>query len=161
MVSVTSAFLTALLLLPFFVARATGDVAIPTEQRSADERALFLQAGLKVIHDHPWLGVGAGAFVESLARWSDWHNRLEPVHNIFLLVTAETGVGGALALLGLGGAILWRLWRRRQVASLPELMGGLALLGALTVGLFDHFWWTLPPARTLFVIALGWWAGAE
>src|SRR5204863_5902375 len=86
-VSVTSAFLTALLLLPFFVARATGDVAIPTEQRSADERALFLQAGLKVIHDHPWLGVGAGAFVESLARWSDWHNRLEPVHNIFLLVT--------------------------------------------------------------------------
>jgi O-antigen ligase len=160
LVSVASASVTALLLLPFFVARATGDVAIPTEQRSADERVLFVQAGLEVIRARPWLGVGAGAFVESLAQRSDWHNRLEPVHNIFLLVTAETGVGGALALLGLGGAILWRLWHRRRIASLAELMGGLALLAALTVGLFDHFWWTLPPARTLFVIALGWWAGS-
>lgn len=160
-VSLASAFFTALLLLPFFVARATGDASIPTEQRSADERALFAQASLEVIRARPWLGVGAGAFVESLAQRSDWHNRLEPVHNLFLLVTAETGVGGALALLGLGGAILWRLWRRRQVASLPETLWGLALLGALTVGQFDHFWWTLPPARTLFVIALGWWAGSE
>lgn len=160
LVSLASAFLTALLLLPFFIARATGDASIPTEQRSADERALFAQAGLEVIQARPWLGVGAGAFVESLAQRSDWHNRLEPVHNLFLLVTAETGVGGALAVLGLGGAILWRLWHRRRVASLSEMMWGLALLGALTVGQFDHFWWTLPPARTLFVIALGWWAGA-
>jgi len=159
LVSLASAFFTALLLLPFFVARATGNAAIPTEQRSADERMLFVRASLEVIQAQPWLGVGAGAFVESLARRSDWHNRLEPVHNIFLLVTTETGVGGALAVLGLGGAILWRLWHRRRVASLSELIGGLALLGALTVGLFDHFWWTLPPARTLFVIALGWWVG--
>ncbi len=158
--SFASALLVAVLLLPFFVARATGDAAIPTEQRSADERALFTQAGLEAIRARPWLGVGAGAFVESLAQRSDWHNRLEPVHNIFLLITAETGVGGALALLALGGVILWRLWQRRQVASLSELMAGLALLAALTVGQFDHFWWTLPPARTLFVIALGWWVGA-
>ena len=43
--------------------------------------------------------------------------RLEPVHNVLLLVTTETGLLGGMALLTLGAAIAWRAWQRRRTAA--------------------------------------------
>jgi O-antigen ligase len=83
----------------------------------------------------------------------------EPVHNLLLLIAAETGLVGGLAAAGLAAAIAWRAWQRRRRAGTAEIMWGLVLLGLFVTGLFDHYWWTQPPARLAFATVLGLWAG--
>ncbi len=161
LVGAVAAALTALPLLPFFFTRIAGGQGIAIEDKSVADRVLLIQATADVIRARPFFGVGAGTFVESLARLPGQPIPLEPVHNIFLLVTAETGSCGAAALLALGLALLSRMWQRHRKAESGEAVWVLVVLGALTVGLFDHYWWTLPPARLLFGVALGLWAGKE
>ncbi|MGH2522496.1 MAG: O-antigen ligase family protein, partial [Anaerolineales bacterium] len=153
---------TVLPLMPFLLARAnvTGSET-GAEQRSLGERALLVQASLDFIRARPWTGIGAGAFVVALAAQPDRYAPLEPVHNIPMLALAEMGAPGVLALLGFAGAVLRQMWLRRRRTTLPEAAWALALLGALAVGLFDHYWWTLSPVRMLFVVALGLWAGSQ
>jgi O-antigen ligase len=148
-------------LFPFLLARMElGEGRVALEHRSVADRARLWRAGGDVIRSHLLLGVGAGTFVESLARMPGPPIVFEPVHNIPLLVTAETGLPGGLAAVALGAAVLGRMWRRRRSAPASEAMWALAVLGMLTVGQFDHYWWTLPPMRTLFVMALGLWAAS-
>jgi O-antigen ligase len=148
-------------LLPFFLARTTsGGAGIAVEQNSINDRARLIRAGLDLIRSHPWLGVGAGNFVLALSPESYPGMPLEPVHNVILLTAAETGLPGALALAALMAAIALRLWRRRRSAGLAETVWASALIGVLVTALLDHFWWSLPPARTLLVILLALWAGS-
>jgi len=150
----------ALPLLPWLLARVTvGDTATTIETRSVYERVTLTADSLALIWSHPLVGVGAGHFaVANMATGSQ--SAAEPVHNLLLLITAETGLGGGAAALALAGAVGRRLWQRRRRAEVAEAMWGLALLGVLVTGLFDHYWWSLAPARMLFVTALGLWVGA-
>jgi O-antigen ligase len=159
LVIAVSGVLTALPLLPWLLIRADfSDQAVSTETRSVQERQLYALAGLHMLAGHPLLGIGAGTFVEVLAGLVPPLTRLEPVHNVLLLVTTETGLLGGLALLGLGVAIGWRAWQRRRVAAPAELIWVLVLLGMGVTGLFDHYWWTAPPGRLAFATVLGLWA---
>ena len=153
--------LTALPLLPWLIIRADfSDQAVSTETRSLQERQLYALAGLRMLAGHPLLGIGAGTFVEVLAGLVPPLTRLEPVHNVLLLVTTETGLLGGLALLSLGAAIAWRAWQRRRAAAPAEMLWALVLLGMGVTGLFDHYWWTAPPGRLAFATVLGLWAAA-
>lgn len=60
-------------------------------------RTVLWAAGLSVFRDHPFLGVGAGAYGLSILRMVD-----VPLvaHNTFLSILVELGVGGALLLGG-------------------------------------------------------------
>jgi putative inorganic carbon (HCO3(-)) transporter len=153
--------LTALPLLPLLAIRADfSDQAVSTETRSVQERQLYALAGLSMLAGHPLLGIGAGTFVEVLAGLVPPLTRLEPVHNVLLLVTAETGLVGGLALLALGAAIACRAWQRRRAAALAEAVWVLVLAGMFVTGLFDHYWWTAPPGRLVFATVLGLWAAS-
>jgi O-antigen ligase len=165
LVGLAAAFLTLWPLRSFVVARAgvgtgIGATSVGAEQRSLNERALLIEHSLNLIRERPGLGVGAGAFVVALASRPELHAPPEPVHNLLLLVTAETGLLGALALTAWGGGVGLRLWQRRQLASPTEAMWAIVLVGVLTVAMLDHYWWTLAPARTLAVLAFGLWVGA-
>ena len=149
-------------LLPFFLARTSlGGAEIPVEQRSIGDRTALIRASFDLWRAHPWLGVGAGNFVAALARLALPDAPLEPVHNLILLVVAETGLPGAFTLAALLGVIAHRLRQRRPGATLTETVWAAVLIGVLVAAMLDHFWWTLSPTRTLFVIAVAFWAGAQ
>jgi O-Antigen ligase len=148
-------------LLPLLAVRADfSDQAVSTETRSLQERQLYALASLNMFAVRPVLGIGAGTFVESLSSLVPPRTRLQPVHNVILLVTAETGLLGGLALLGLGAAIAGYAWQHRRAASPAGALWALVLLGMFVTGLFDHYWWTAPPGHLLFATVLGLWAAS-
>jgi len=75
-------------------------------------RTLLWAAGLSVFRDHPFLGVGAGAYGLSILRMVDIPF---VAHNTFLSVLVELGVGGALLLLGLLGCLFYCAFRMRYL----------------------------------------------
>jgi O-antigen ligase len=108
----------------------------------------------------PVFGIGAGTFVEVLAGLVPPLTRLEPVHNVILLVATETGLLGGLAVLALVFAIARRAWQRRRAASTAEALYALVLAGMFVTGLFDHYWWTAPPGQLAVATVLGLWAAS-
>jgi O-antigen ligase len=124
------------------------------------------KTALRMIKAHPFLGVGLGNFIVRIFEFS--RNKetiywLQPVHNIFLLVAAESG------LLGLG-LFLWlllvtykRLLSQFSIfAPSPKLWSvgdnfqfSIALSTILFLGLFDHYWLTLQQTQLLFSLVLG------
>jgi len=72
----------------------------------------------------------------------------QPVHNIYLLVISELGIFGLLALL------LFLLSNTRCLTwKNPWTLGlSLAVVSLLTIGLFDHYLWTLHFGILLFWI---------
>ncbi len=152
---------TLLPLWPFLRERVNaGQDGLALEQRSIDERTSLLRVSLEIIRRYPVLGAGAGTFVEAVERLANPRLPLQPVHNVPVLIVAETGLPGALALLGLAAAMAHRLWRRRALASAAEAAWAGACLGLATAAAFDHFWWTLAPPRTLLVLVWALWVQA-
>ncbi len=144
-------------MLPLITARfRLGTTAI--EQRSLSDRARLNRAGIEMFLAAPWTGVGGGGFVVGLYAAEGVDLPLEPVHNLLVLLAAELGWPGAAAAAGVLGALAWQVWRRRQQADPAEIALAGALAAMLVIGLFDHYWWTMPPARMWFVTVLGLWA---
>lgn len=93
------------------VARRIGDIADATENIS---RIKLWKTALKMIQDHPLLGIGNGNFVtrydDYIARYpelrfEDWTHY--PSHNSYLKVQSELGVIGTVTFLGtLASALL-------------------------------------------------------
>jgi O-antigen ligase len=75
-------------------------------------RTLLWAAGLSVFRDHPFLGVGAGAYGLSILRMVD-----VPLvaHNTFLSILVELGIAGALLLAGLLGSLFYCAARMRYL----------------------------------------------
>jgi O-antigen ligase len=146
--------------LPLLVVRSDlSTQKMSTEVRSVQQREQYAGASLRMLAAHPVLGTGAGTFVVVVKALVPAGTSAEPVHNLLLLIAAETGLVGGLAAACLVLAIAWRAWQRRRQASTAEIIWGLVLLGLLVTGLFDHYWWTQPPARLAFATVLGLWAG--
>lgn len=110
-------------------------------------REQLSEVAIKLWLAHPLLGVGLNNFIptasDSLLVGPS--RFLQPVHNIFLLSLAETGILGLLGLLGLIGYPIFRLLKLRT----------LLIVWAVTIflGLFDHYFLTLPQGyRMLFLI---------
>ncbi len=96
---------------------------------------LFLQ--------NPIFGVGLNNFIPSQQDLVVGPSRfLQPVHNIFLLALSETGLIGLIGLISLFGVPFLKL------NSKPY-----ALYPILFLGLFDHYFLTLPQGyRLLFLV---------
>jgi hypothetical protein len=115
----------------------TGDVIIQRltvdDHGSAESRAPLMRGALAVIADHPVLGSGWNNYRETIRIYDisgeyTARGTLPVVHNLFLLVAAETG------LLGLG-AFLWLLAALaiRGIRFVASNITGLA--AAMTVGI--------------------------
>lgn len=144
------------------------------------------QLALRMVKDSPLLGVGWGNFMvrlDDFGRVSGWTRFLQPVHNVFLLVAAETGLVGftfwSLFFFLLLFALL-KFWRfsRLKFCS-PPIVGpasatlqllltqngqesyrlvGLLFTNLLQItflGLSDHYFLTLPQGGLLFWLAVG------
>lgn len=126
------------------------------EQKSLNERLVLAQNALVLIKKRPLLGVGLGNFIPAQAEMLPFLrqdvNLLQPVHNIYLLIASETGFIGLLVFITMAVKIFWRAGNvplhYRAYAIRPYLL-------ILFLGLFDHYWLTLPQNFLLFAVVLG------
>jgi O-antigen ligase len=79
----------------------------------------------------------------------DWIWWLQPVHNIFLLVLAETGITGFLIFLFL---IIKAFKNSLEIRNWSLVI---SLLAILLTGAADHYWLTLQQNQLIFAIILG------
>jgi O-antigen ligase len=123
-----------------------------TSKEAVVTRLSLIKASAVVVSERPLVGVGVNNFILKLPgkipeAYLSW--KLQPVHNIFLLVFSETGLIGLLLFFCLLFAALKNLSGRknRQLAIVIVLI--------LLTGLVDHYWLTLQQNQLLFSLVLG------
>jgi O-antigen ligase len=154
--SIGMAFLLALYPVRDFVFTRVSNSGMVTEKISTVGRSWLTRQALDMIRQHPLTGVGSGSFVIELADEAPEGAPIEPVHNVFLLVTSELGILGSLLILGLFLSIAVTIFRSKSPQSI--LVGAL-LAGFGLIALFDHYLLTLAPGRMMLGLALGLWLG--
>lgn len=124
---------------------------------SINERATLARSALKMIRQHPLLGVGPGQFGLHYDKTDAAHP-----HNSVLQFLSEYGLIGGLSAVMLGLALMIfcvRLLRRRDGLFDPV---NAALIAALTLGLVDSVFsgnLTMPHSQILFCAIAGWLVG--
>lgn len=115
-------------------------------------RIELLQSAKEMIISSPLVGVGLGLFTKALPSFgipSGPTLFLQPVHNIFALVAAESGLLVAVLLLSIFVFTFYRLWREKQFLLL------VSLIQLVFLGMFDHYLYTLPQGLFLLSLTLG------
>ncbi len=110
---------------------------------------------VSIFIQNPFFGVGLNNFINSLSldRVLVGTSRfLQPVHNIFLLILAETGILGLLGLLWLLWMAIWENLKNTDRFS-KVLLGNLFMI--IFLGFFDHYFLTLPQGQRLLFLILG------
>jgi O-antigen ligase len=109
---------------------------IPGElsQGTLNERRLIWEAGWDVFRLHPFLGVGAGAFMDSIGRPLGAAPRV--AHNTFLSVLVEEGVIGLGLFCILMGVLVLSAWRMPPLARKLWIV----TLGVWVVGVCGATW---------------------
>ena len=113
--------------------------------------SLSISAG-QMFSEQPLFGVGLNNYVGRLPQDNTatpviWW--LQPVHNLVLLVLAETGIVGALIFVG----ILYTALSKSLLSNWPGVY--LAILFILLTGFLDHYWLTLQQNELLAAVVLG------
>lgn len=106
----------------------------------------------QMIKNRPLIGVGLNNFIPQLPEFwsgSGFTYLLQPVHNIFLLTAAETGLVGLLIFLW----FLFLTFKKLVAVKNKPLIITLSVI--LFLGLFDHYWLTLQQTQLLLTVILG------
>ena len=132
---------------------------ISAGEQSIDLRLFYSQTSLLIIQEYPLFGLGFGNFVweirQMLDLLSSWMH--QPVHNIYLLIASETGLIGLFAFL----MFLYQLFRQfnKKLKNKKYYLLLIIFCVFLSLGFFDHYFWTLQQGQLIFWIALGLIAG--
>jgi O-antigen ligase len=108
--------------------RLTGD-----DGGSAESRIPLMRTAVRMIADHPLLGVGAnnyGAVLEDYTSTSGWDEWIWTVHNKYLLVWAEGGIGALLAFVWFLTTTFRKGWQTWKAADPALSMCALACTAA-------------------------------
>ncbi len=115
-------------------------VDINDENYSVLERLAHWQAGLDMVRDHPWLGIGFGNYGAAYGAYAliNWPDPLGHAHNYYVNILAETGFIGLAAYLLLWGAIFWQTLHVLRREAWPVRGVALGLLGVWTAVTVHH-----------------------
>lgn len=109
-----------------------------------------------MIASHPFWGVGLLNFLVNLPAYQQTQNfylHLQPVHNIFFLLFAETGIFGMLAVVGFLFFTIRHVWKAHKT---PLRLASLwMLMSIFFLGMFDHYFLTLQQGQLLLAFTLG------
>jgi len=114
-----------------------------------EKRIQLNWAGLKMVKESSWFGIGLGNF---LARLPDFQKNngifwLQPVHNILILAWSEIGTLGLfLVWLFLIKNFVWK-----KINWIFKIILGVVIIS----GMVDHYWLTLPQNVWLLTLVLG------
>ncbi|CAN5187305.1 hypothetical protein BH09PAT1_BH09PAT1_7010 [soil metagenome] len=103
---------------------------------------------------HPLTGVGLQNFLPTLAKQISPLTPLsyfQPVHSVYFLILAETGLLGTVLVILLGILICIRIARSKG----ERLVKSLLLLIVLLLSLTDHYFYTLHQGQLLLAFILG------
>jgi O-antigen ligase len=130
-----------------------------SDKGSAQSRFPLMHLAWNIIRDHPLTGVGANNFAVILGDYvtpqfsREW---IYTVHNKYLLVWAELGLGGLIAFVWFLGETLRKSWACVRTADplLAPLALGFtaAIVGQMTHMFFDVFH-SRPQVQSLWVVA--------
>ncbi len=129
---IMSIFAAGIFISPFVVHQLATDYPL---NLSFVRRDQLNQAAAEMIIDRPFIGVGLNNFTANLEKY--FHTPevvrfVQPVHNVFLLWLAETGLlGGAMVAVG-----FWVLWQKKVLHASPHAPLILILLPLMV---FDHY----------------------
>lgn len=114
-------------------------------------RIELAQAAWAMFKSSPILGIGLGNFTPRLPQFFIVQKLFfwQPVHNIFLLLLAETGVIGVWCMVYGVWYVLKKLWWEEKWSL------ALALTAIIATGLLDHYWLTLQQTQLLFCLIIG------
>jgi len=118
-------------------------------------RAELNWIALEIVKDHPLLGVGLNNFtvaMDSYGKVSGWVRFLQPVHNVYLLIAAETG------LLGLAAFLLLLLFTIYDLRFTEKPFRYILLISLSQISLLcfvDHYFWSLQQTSLLFWLLVG------
>jgi putative inorganic carbon (HCO3(-)) transporter len=156
-IPIASAIVLVLLLVPLggqIATRITG-----SDNGAAAGRMPLIHLAVSVIGDHPVLGVGANNLAVAFPKYAgpkysgDW---IYTVHNKYLLVWAESGIGALLAFLWFLFATIrrgWNVWRTSDKLLAPLALGlTAALIGRMAHMSVDTFQ-DRPHVQSLALIA--------
>lgn len=118
---------------------------LPFESDSPRRGELAREA-INLWRSRPLFGVGLGNFVAA----SDYFWK-EPVHNIYLLQLAETGLVGLAGFLIFLAFCLKKALAKAATFPLPLVL----LIGVLFLGFLDHYLLTSSAGSLLFWLVLG------
>ncbi|TSA44723.1 hypothetical protein D4R51_03220 [bacterium] len=135
----------------------------PSEGPVADRWA-YNKIGAELILSHS-LGVGVGNQLfytyhsglfdkYNVNSWGQW----QPIHNLYLMVGAETGILGLISFLVFVVLLILRSpgeggWSKVMSFELKVTL--IMLLALLVSGLFDHFLWDLQLGRLMLWVVIG------
>ena len=123
-----------------------GNFEFLAPQTSFDRRSQLAGMAIKMVQDSPLIGQGLNNFTVVMDQYgiiAATTRFLQPVHNIYLLILAETGI---LGLFGFGYLIVCA-FRSPRPAVLK-----LSLFTLLFLGLFDHYPFTLQQGMLLLFL---------
>ena len=113
------------ILLPDFIAnRIQGFFA----NQNVIQRFVFFSDGLKLFRRSPIIGLGLGAFENSLFSVQSFDYETKYVHNHYIQTLLETGIIGLslfLGLFGISAAAIFRARRRTEFSPLLPALGGI------------------------------------
>jgi O-antigen ligase len=123
---------------------------------SLTRREDLFYIGWSVFCQSPIFGVGLNNFIPTIAYSTPvtgFSRFLQPVHNIYLLALAETGLVGLVGLLLFIAYPIYRLWKVKRTLMSQSLFFIWPLI--LFLGLFDHYFLTLPQGMRLVGLLWG------
>jgi len=121
-------------------------------ESSFTRRSQLAQIAKAMIKSRPLTGVGLNNFTPIMEQYgyvTATTRFFQPVHNIYLLLLAETGLLGLLGFGYLLISLLLKIIKSKQFAVL------IPLLTLLFIGLFDHYPLTIQQGLLLFFLLLG------
>lgn len=119
------------------------------------QRFQLMKATQLMVKLAPLSGIGLNNFIVRLPEFwpiTGFTYWLQPVHNIYLLIMAETGLMGLLIFAWLVILTYKRLLDSLSISRYPLVM---SLTVILLLGLADHYWLTLQQTQFFLAVILG------
>jgi len=135
--------ISGLALRPLWSSRLSSDNRLAIISQS--ERLAGYGQASQVIKNNWWLGTGLGNYTLELQKIKPNHPTYyyQPIHNVWVLLWAEVGIFGLLAILAWLGYIFWQ-WQKQNLAVTLALAASLVILTCLDHWLFSlHIGWLL------------------
>ncbi|HTW96655.1 MAG TPA: O-antigen ligase family protein, partial [Candidatus Methylomirabilis sp.] len=127
------------------------DATARLEVKSISERKMYLDDSLSLLKKNWLFGVGIGNYTKAIADSQPlrpWYY-LQPVHNTFLLVWAETGIGGLIFFIAWLGYLFLRAVKNKNSLALSILLAQVIIMS------LDHYFWSLPFGIMFFWLSAG------
>jgi len=118
-------------------------------------RMAYAKASISRFTDSPILGRAWGTGPQELAAFSSFPFYVweaQPVHNIYLLTLSSLGFTGFILFVSFILLVTYRIYSSR---SSTYLLGGV-FISYLFIGIFDHYFLTLPHGINIFLISSLW-----